>query len=51
VIVMQAEAVLLLGVCDRTYRRYMGKYAEIGLDALMDKRLTQASHRYAPAVK
>ena len=44
----QAEAALLLGVCDRTFRRYMGKYDEGGLDALMDKRLTQASHRCAP---
>ena len=44
----QAEAALLLGVCDRTFWRYMGKYDEGGLDALMDKRLTQASHRCAP---
>jgi len=43
----QAEAVKLLGVCEGTFRRYMGKYNEGGLDALMDKRLTQASHRYA----
>ena len=43
----QAEAALLLGVCDRTFRRYMGKYDEGGLDALMDKRLTQALHRCA----
>ncbi|MDH5481158.1 MAG: ISNCY family transposase [Nitrosomonas sp.] len=42
------EAALLLGVCDRTFRRYMGKYDEGGLDALLDKRLTQASHRCAP---
>ena len=44
----QAEAAQLLGVCDRTFRRYMGKYDEGGLDALMDKRLTQASHRCVP---
>ncbi len=44
----QAEAALLLGVCDRTFRRYMGKYDEGGLDALMDKRLIRASHRCAP---
>jgi len=44
----QAEAALLLGVCDRTFRRYMVKYDEGGLEALMDKRLTQASHRCAP---
>lgn len=44
----QVEAALLLGVCDRTFRRYMIKYGEGGLEALMDKRLTQASHRCAP---
>ena len=43
----QAEAALLLGVCDRTFRRYRCKYAEGGLEALLDKRLTQASHRCA----
>jgi hypothetical protein len=45
---MQIEATLLLGVCDRTFRRYMDKYDEGGLDALLDKRLIQASHRCAP---
>lgn len=29
----QAEAALLLGVCDRPFRRYMGKYDEGGRDA------------------
>ncbi|AEJ01621.1 hypothetical protein Nit79A3_1816 [Nitrosomonas sp. Is79A3] len=43
-----AEAALLLGVCDRTFRRYRSKYDEGGLDALMDKRLTQVSPRCAP---
>jgi len=46
--ITQVEAGSLLGVCDRTYRRYMDKYDEGGLDALMDKRLSQASHRCAP---
>jgi transposase len=44
----QTEVALLLCVCDRTFRRYMGKYDEGGLDALLDKRLIQASHRCAP---
>lgn len=44
----QVEAALLLGVCNPTFRRYMDKYDEGRLDALMDKRLTQASHRCAP---
>jgi len=43
----QVEAALLLGGCDRTFRRYRCKYDEGGLDALMNKRLTQASHRCA----
>lgn len=43
-----AEAALLLGVCDRTFRRYRCKYDAGGLHALLDKRLTQASHRCAP---
>lgn len=43
----QAEAALLLGVCDRTFRRYMSRYDEGGLDALLDKRLVQVSHRRA----
>jgi hypothetical protein len=43
-----AEAALLLGVCDRTFRRYRFKYDAGGLDALLDKRLIQASHRCAP---
>ena len=42
------EAAFLLGVCDRTFRRYLVKYDEGGLEALLDKRLTQASHRCAP---
>ena len=42
------EAAFLLGVCDRTFRRYMVRYDEGGLEALLDKRLTQASHRCAP---
>ena len=46
--ITQDEAAKLLGVCDRTFRRYMDKYDAGGLDALLDKRLTQASHRCAP---
>ena len=37
-----------LGVCDRTFRRYRNRYDEGGLDALVDKRLVQVSHRRAP---
>ena len=44
----QAEAALVLGVCDRTFRRYVGRYEEFGVEGLSDKRLTQASFRRAP---
>jgi transposase len=44
----QEEAARLLGVCDRTFRRYINRYEEEGLEGLYDKRITQASHRRAP---
>lgn len=36
------------GVCDRTFRRYLAKYEEEGMEGLTDKRLSQISHRRAP---
>ena len=44
----QEDAAQLLGVCARTFRRYIDRYEEDGLDGLLDKRLTQVSHRRAP---
>ncbi|TFH48342.1 MAG: hypothetical protein E4G89_06445 [Methanothrix sp.] len=44
----QEEAVRMLGVCDRTFRRYIDRYEESGREGLLDKRLTQASSRRAP---
>ncbi len=44
----QEEAALLLGVCARTFRRYIDRYEENGLDGLIDKRLEQISRRRAP---
>ena len=44
----QEEAAQLLGVCERTFRRYINRYEEEGLDGLIDKRLSQVSHRRAP---
>lgn len=44
----QEEAAHLLGVCERTFRRYVDRYEEEGLDGLLDKRLNQISHRKAP---
>lgn len=44
----QEEAARLLGVCERTFRRYIDRYEEAGLEGLIDKRLGQVSHRRAP---
>lgn len=44
----QQEAALVLGVSDRTFRRYVDRYEEYGMEGLSDKRLTQASSRQAP---
>ena len=35
----QEEAARLLGVCERTFRRYVDRYEDEGLDGLVDKRL------------
>ena len=44
----QDEAAMLLGVCARSFRRYMCRYEAEGLDGLLDKRLNQPSHQCAP---
>jgi transposase len=44
----QEEAALLLNVCPRTFRRYMVRYEENGLEGLKDRRLEGASARRAP---
>lgn len=44
----QEEAARLLGVCERTFRRYLSRHEESGLEGLIDRRLTQVSHRRAP---
>ena len=44
----QQEAAQILGVCTRTFRRYIDRYEQFGIEGLMDKRLTQASSRRAP---
>lgn len=44
----QEEAARMLSVSDRTFRRYVDRYNEDGLEGLSDKRLTQVSARKAP---
>jgi len=44
----QEEAARLLAVSDRTFRRYLAKYKEQGIEGLIDKRIEQISHRRAP---
>lgn len=45
---LSQEAARMLGICARTFRRYIDRYEEGGLEGLLDKRLTQVSLRRAP---
>jgi len=44
----QEEAARLLGICERTFRRYVERYEDCGIEGLIDKRLGQVSRRRAP---
>jgi transposase len=44
----QEEAAMLLGVCARTFRRYIDRFEDEGLDGLRDKRISEVSQRQAP---
>lgn len=44
----QEDAARLLGVCARSFRRYVDRYEEEGLDGLIDKRIGEVSQRKAP---
>lgn len=44
----QGEAAQLLGMCERSFRRYLSRYEAAGLDGLIDRRLEQVSNRRAP---
>src|SRR3972149_338699 len=44
----QEEVARLLGVCDRTFRRYLNRYEDMGMEGLIDQRLGHVSHRSAP---
>jgi Winged helix-turn helix len=41
----QAEAALLLGQCERSFRRHIERFEADGLEGLLDKRLSQISKR------
>jgi hypothetical protein len=43
----QAEAALLLGQCERSFRRHIERFEADGMDGLLDKRLSQISRRRA----
>ena len=44
----QAEAAQVLGICERSLRRYVMRYEAEGLNGLIDRRLEQVSLRRAP---
>ncbi len=44
----QEEAARLRGVCERTFRRYLDRYEDAGLEGLIDQRLSQVSHQRVP---
>lgn len=44
----QEDAARLLGVCARTFRRYLVRYEDEGMEGLADRRLGQISWRCAP---
>ena len=43
----QTEAAMLLGQCERSFRRHVERYEADGLEGLLDKRLSQISKRRA----
>ena len=47
----QAEAALVLGQCERSFRRHIERYEADGMDGLLDKRLSQISKRRASALE
>jgi len=44
----QAEAAQVLGICERSFRRYLVRYEAEGMEGLIDRRLEQVSNRRAP---
>ena len=44
----QASAAQILGMCERSFRRYLSRYEADGLEGLIDRRLEHVSNRRAP---
>jgi len=44
----QEQAAQVLGLCVRSFRRYIDRYEEAGLEGLMDRRISEVSSRKAP---
>ena len=44
----QEEAAQILGMSERSFRRYVHRYNESGLEGLVDRRLRDISHKKAP---
>lgn len=44
----QGEAAQVLGMCQRSFRRYLVRYETEGLEGLIDRRREQVSNRRAP---
>ncbi|MDP6375366.1 MAG: hypothetical protein QF921_07865 [Pseudomonadales bacterium] len=44
----QEQAAELPGVYARSFRRYVSRYQDYGIDGLIDKRIGEASHRLTP---
>ena len=47
----QGEAAMLLGQCERSFRRHVERYKADGLEGLLDKRLSRISKRRASQVE
>jgi Winged helix-turn helix len=47
----QEEAARFLNVCERTFRRHVGRYEDESLEGLLGKRINQVSQRLMPGMK
>ena len=46
--ITQEEAAAMLGVSDRTFRRWVVEHEDGGMEAMVDKRLGRRAHNAAP---